>query len=176
MWDVADDSEAMEPKPCAHADAEPAKDLTGSEPGPAVDHVDGGKNSEVGASTPTSMEVLPSPRKPCFKRKRSKLNKLRAMARSPRQRKQKVALASVEPVPAVEKVAEPSPPQPESLPESSEGDKKPKIPAAGKPKASTRKKKVEEGNGEDDEDEKIAAKKAKEKAFKEQDILFVDCC
>ena len=172
--DVDDDSEAMEP--CAHADAEPAKDLTGSEPGPDVAHVDDGKNAEVEVTTPTSMEVLPSPRKPSIKRRRSKLNKLRAMAQSPRRRKQKVALASVEPVPAVEQVAEPSPPQPESLPESSEGDKKPKIPAARKPKAPTREKKVKEGSGEDDENEKIAAKKAKEKVFKEQNILFVDCC
>ena len=63
---------------------------------PDVACVDGDAN----APSPTSMEVMPSPRKRVhIKRKKSKLGKLRAMSRSPRHAKRMVC-TSAEPEPA----------------------------------------------------------------------------
>ena len=175
-------SRAMESKPSSCDNAEGAADLSTSKPGPAVDHVDSGKNDEIEATSSASMEVLASPRKPSIKRKRSKLNKLRVMSQSPRQRRQrkkKVDNAS-EPGTGVEPVAKSCPPPLESLPESSEGDKE-KTDVKPKRKAKKRTQKVEmetggTGSGKEDANEKNdEEKREKEKAIKEHYFL-ADCC
>ena len=82
-------------KESAH-DESAEHDKHGSSNEPDVACVDGDAN----APSPTSMEVMPSPRKRVhIKRKKSKLGKLRAMSRSPRHAKRMVC-TSAEPEPA----------------------------------------------------------------------------